>query len=148
MCSLNSVIPLTLSFVPLQCSIHCWSVGPRRPSNQGDAIGWLPIYVTGWLRAGWLAIFACLFVGFRPRFQSAHHAPSEVSCLERQTTLRVITLNIRSDQWSPGNVQSRFRCPLNFSASVTHAHCILRSSRKTHIDRDDVHLQFAESNLA
>ena len=30
----------------------------------------------------------------------------------------------------PGNVQSRFRCPLNFSASVTHAHCMLGSLRK------------------
>ena len=27
-------------------------------------------------------------------------------------------------QRPPGNVQSRFRRPLNFSASVTHAHCI------------------------
>ena len=44
-----------------------------------------------------LAIFVCLVVGFRPRFQSAHLATSEVSCLERQTTV----LNIRSDQWPP-----------------------------------------------
>ena len=31
--------------------------------------------------------------------------------------------------------KSRFRRPINFSASVTHAHCNLWSSRKTHIDR-------------
>ena len=93
---------------------------PYRPKRC--YCGWVPIYVTGWL-AIWL--YFCLVVGFRPRFHSGHLAPSEVSCLKRQTTLQ--------------NVQSRFRCPLNFSTSVMHAHCILGSSRKTHIDRDDVH---------
>ena len=123
---------------------------------------WLGTYICNWL-AGYLSIYlsvclsvrpsvcpsvrpsvclsvypsVCLVVGFRPRFHSGHVASSEVSCLERQTTL----WNIRSDKWPPGNVQSRFRRPLNFSASVTHAHCILGSSRKTHIDMLNVYVE-------
>ena len=46
-----------------------------------------------------------------------------------------------------GICKTDFRPPLNFSASVTHAHCILGSSRKIHIDQEDVHLQFAELEL-
>ena len=53
--------------------------------RKGCYCGWVPIYVTGWL-AGYLAIFLCLVVGFRPRFHNGHLTPSGVSCLKRQTT--------------------------------------------------------------
>ena len=46
-----------------------------------------------------------------------------------------------------GMCKTEFRPPLNFSASATHAHFILGSSRKIHIDREDVHLQFAELQI-
>ena len=35
-------------------------------------------------------------------------------------------------------MQSRIRRPLNLSASVTHAHCILGSSRKTSIEKESL----------
>ena len=59
------------------------SVGPRRPSDQSDAIvaGFLYVCI-------YLSIFLRLVVGFRARFHNGHLAPSEVSCLKRQTTLR------------------------------------------------------------
>ena len=86
-------------------------------------------YICNWLSI-YLAIFLCLVIGFWPCFHGDHLVPSEVSCLKRQTTLRIFALI----QWPPGNVQSRFRRPLNFSANITHVHCILGSSRKTLIE--------------
>ena len=58
-------------------------------------------------------------------------------------------MKIRSDPMATWECTKQVRRPLNFSASVTHAHCILGSSRKTRIDPDDddVHLQFAELEL-
>ena len=90
---------------------------------------WLGVYICNWL-SGWLVIFLCLVVGFRPRFHSGHLTPSGVSCLKRQTTLRWLHWIFALIQWPHGNVQNRLRRPLNFSANVTHAHCILGSSRK------------------
>ena len=58
-----------------------WSVAPRRPSDQSDAI------VAGFLYM-FVSIFLSLVVGFRARFHSSHLALSEGSCLKRQPTLR------------------------------------------------------------
>ena len=96
-------------------------------------------YVTGWL-AIYLSVFACLVVGFRPRFHSGHLAPPEVSCLKRKTTLQWPQWIFALIQWPPGNVQRRFKRPLNFSASITHVHCILVSSRKTSIQTESLQI--------
>ena len=70
---------ISLDPVDLYFLFYFWSVGPRRPSDQSNAI------VGGWVLPTYLP--ACL-VGFRPRVHGGHLAPSEVSCLKRQTTLR------------------------------------------------------------
>ena len=97
------------------------------------------IYVTGWL-AGYLSVFLCLVVGFRPRFHSGHLAPSEVSCLKRQTTSRWPHWIFALIQWPPGNVQIRFRHPLpNYQLliqSVTHAYCIFWGAQEKQTQAD------------
>ena len=106
----------------------CWSVWPRRPPKR-CCCGWVPIYVC--------TIFLCLVVEFRPRFHSAHLAPSEFSCLKRQTTL----LNIRSDpmatwecakqvQASPQLLGKRNACALHFKELKKNSH---RSRRCTSV---------------
>ena len=99
---------------------------PYRPKRC--YCGWLPIYVTGWL-----SIYICMshFRVPTPFPQWPSH-PLWSLLFRKANHFTMITLNILFDK-SPGNVQSRFRRPLNFSANVTHAHCILGSSRKTHI---------------
>ena len=65
-----------------------WSVGPRIPSDESDAIvaGCLYMYLAEYL-SGYLGIFLFLVVGFRPRFHSGHLTPPGLSCLKRQTTV-------------------------------------------------------------
>ena len=58
-----------------------------------------------------MLLWLCFVVGFRPRFHSGYLAPSDVSCLKRQTTLRWPHLIFSLIQWPPGNVQSKFRYP-------------------------------------
>ena len=75
-----------------------WSVGPRRPSDQSDAI------VAGFLYM-FVSIFLCLVAGFRPRFHSGHLAPSEGTCLKRQTTYQVFD----KDRIEPSDFQGGYR---------------------------------------
>ena len=49
-------------------AFNCWSAGPRRPSNQSDAI------VTGFLYM-FVSIFLCLVSGVRPRFHNVWSRP-------------------------------------------------------------------------
>ena len=51
---------------------------------------WLGSYICLYLSI-YLSIFLCLVVGFRPRFHGYHLAPSEGSCLKRQTTYQALT---------------------------------------------------------
>ena len=48
--------------------------------------GWLPIYVTGWL-----SIFVCLVVTFRPRFHIDYLAPSATALLKRSTMVQMFS---------------------------------------------------------
>ena len=78
----------TAIFTGFASTVYNWSVGPRRPSDQSDAFvaGFLYTFVSIYL-----SIFLCLVVGFRPRFHGYHFAPSEGSCLKRQTTYQALT---------------------------------------------------------
>ena len=62
-------------------------------------------------------------------FPQWHLAPSEVS-FKKANHFTMTTLNIRSDPMANWECATQFRPPLNFSANVTHAHCILGSSKK------------------
>ena len=64
---------------------HFWLVGPINPSDQSNAIVAGFLYMFLYLS---LSLYFCLMVGFRPRFHSGYLAPSGLSCLKRQTTLR------------------------------------------------------------
>ena len=69
------------------------------------------MHLAGWL-AGYLGIFLCLVVGFRPRFHSGYLTPSGISCLKMQTTLRWPHWKhwkFALIQWPHGNMQNRFQ---------------------------------------
>ena len=104
--------------------VSFWSVGPRRPSDQSDAI------VAGFLYM-FVSILLCLVAGVRPRFHSSHLAPSEGSCLKRQPTLRWPHLMFALIQWPPGNLQSGFRHPLFLIAKRNACALHLWNPRKT-----------------
>ena len=53
---------------------------------------WLGTYICNWL-SGWLAIFLCLLVTFRPRFHSDYLAPSATALSKRLTMVQMFLLN-------------------------------------------------------
>ena len=65
-------------------SMTCWSVGARRPSDQSDDIvgGWVAGYIYNCL-AGYICVSR---LRVPTSFPHGHLAPSEVSCLKRQTS--------------------------------------------------------------
>ena len=88
---------------------------------------WLGSYICLFL-SGHLSVYISVYismsvVGFQARFHSGHLAPSEVSCLKRQTTLRWPHLIFVMIQWPP--------IWFNGKRNI-YAHCILENSRKTH----------------
>ena len=57
-------------------------------------------------------------------------------------TMTTLIMNIRSDPMATWECAKQFRRPLNFSASVTHAHCILGSSHRSRRCTSAVCLKF------
>ena len=70
--------------------------------------------------ATYVSIFLCLVVGFRPRFHSGHLVPLKVSCLKKQTILRLLHWIFVLISWPFGNVQGRFMIPSQLTISHFH----------------------------
>ena len=91
--SFDSASNLTLSDGPTSYMTNrssCWSAGPRRPSDESDAIvaGCLYMYLAGYL-AIWLSGY--IFMSrrrFLPRFQCLVSPPLQLPCQKGQPGYR------------------------------------------------------------
>ena len=116
-----------------------WSVGPRKPSDESNTIVAGCLYVTGWL-SGWLAGWPSGYISLSRSWvpTSFPQWPSQpLRCLlfKKANHFTMPHWIFALIQWPHGNLQNRFRRPLNFSASVTHAHCVLGTQELTSIER-------------
>ena len=109
-----------------------WSVGPRRPSDQSDAI------VAGWL-AGWLSIYICMSLrGVPTSFPECPSRPLWGRLFKKANHFTMTTLNIRSDPMATWECAKQVQASSELLSKRNACALHFRELKKTRIDRDDV----------